>query len=114
VAPPAPPPKKAIESRQRIARAELDRQLGDFDALLATVSLVPADGGGYRIVALDGKSWLASLGFKQGDIVRSVAGERVVTVDDAARVYARVLTSKSFLVEVDRGDDKLNMRFDVK
>jgi hypothetical protein len=110
----APVAKKPIESRHRLTRAELDRQLGDFDTLMRTVTLAPADGGGFQITSLEAKSWLAGLGFRVGDIVRTVAGERVATVDDAARVYARVLTSKTFAIEADRGDDRLVMRFEVR
>jgi hypothetical protein len=106
-------PSTASMERRTIRRAELDRRITDFDGLLASVQVAPARGGGFALVRLQPRSWLASLGLRQGDVVRSVAGEQVSTVEDAARVYARIRTLPSFLVEIDRSAQRIVLHVDI-
>ncbi len=111
-APPAPPP--VIEERHTVARADLDREINDFDRLMTTIRVGKADGGGFTIVRLDPKSWVAGLGFQQGDVVRSLAGEQVSTIEDAARVYARLRALDAFDAEIERGPQRVVLKFEVK
>jgi hypothetical protein len=106
-------PDLAVE-RHAIRRADLDREIGDIDGLMATVQVAPLKNGGFAIVRLDSSSWLAALGLRQGDRVRSIAGETVSTVDDAARVYARLRSTSSFIVEVQRGQRRVLLHYDVR
>jgi hypothetical protein len=87
---------------RKIARAELNRELSDFDRLGAAVDVVVAETGGFRLTRVEKGSWPYRMGLRQGDIIRSAAGERVATVEDAARVYARLRASKAFTIEIDR------------
>jgi hypothetical protein len=108
IAPPAPPTGSGrapaiLEEHRTMSRADFDREINDFDGLMTTVAVGPAPDGGFVLTRLEPGSWLASLGFREGDVVRNVAGERVSTVEDAARVYARLRSISSFTVEVQRG-----------
>jgi hypothetical protein len=113
-APEAPAAPAILEETRSLTRAELDRELNDFDRLMASVSVEGAPDGGFVLVRLDPRSWLARLGFREGDIVRSVAGERVSSIEDAARVYARLRSLRSFAAEVDRGPTRVHLRFDIR
>lgn len=106
----APP----LEERRTISRAELDRELGDFDRLLATVDVRAVDGGGFALARVDQGSWVWNMGMRTGDQVRTVAGEVVSTVEDAARVYARLRVVKKFDIELDRGGRRVVLHYDVK
>jgi hypothetical protein len=99
-----PPPRAADVTHldKVVARTALDRELGDFNRLMAGLDVASADGGGFTITRLDAASWVATLGLAQGDVVRSVAGERVSSVDDASRVYARLANMTEFVIEADR------------
>ena len=87
---------------RKIARAELNRELSDFERLGAAVDVVVAETGGFRLTRVERGSWPYRMGLRQGDVIRSAAGERVATVEDAARVYARLRASKAFTIEIDR------------
>jgi hypothetical protein len=115
-APAAPPPPAylATEESRTLARVDLDREINDFDNLMASVAVAKVEGGGFAITSLDPKSWVASLGYKQGDIVRRIAGQAVSSIEDAARVYARLRSLDSFTSEVDRGSQKVILKFAVK
>ncbi len=66
------------------------------------------------LLKLDARSWIASTGLRSGDIVRSIAGERISSIEDAARVYARLQTLNAFVVEVDRSGQRVVLHFDIK
>ncbi len=114
--PAAPPPATSpalLEESYSIARVELERELTDFGRVMAAVQVKAAPGGGFVITHLQAGSWLTKIGLREGDVVRSVVGERVSTVDDAARVYARLRGIRSFNVEIERGSKHLVLRYQV-
>jgi hypothetical protein len=98
--PPAPPEDPSAP--HKLSRGELNRELSDFDALGAAVDVSLAPSGGFRLNRVEKSSWPYKMGLREGDVIRSVAGERVANVEDAARVYARLRQARSFAVEVDR------------
>jgi hypothetical protein len=98
--PPAPPEDPSAP--HRLSRGDLNRELSDFDRLGAAVDVVQAQSGGFRLVRVDKASWPYRMGLREGDVIRSVAGERVANIEDAARVYARLRQARTFTVEVDR------------
>jgi hypothetical protein len=109
----APPPPLPIESHA-ITRTELNRELRDFDRLLAGITVTQAAGGGFVLTRVEPRSWIAKIGLRPGDVVRTIAGETVSTIEDAARVYARLGSLDSFLVIVERGQQKLLLSYSVK
>jgi S1-C subfamily serine protease len=111
---PAPPPPPAVEDTRTITRAEFDREINDFDKLMASVVVEPADGGGFTIVELEPKSWIHHLGFRKGDVVRKIAGESISTIEDAARVYGKLRGVSSVTSEIERGTGRVNLRIDIK
>ena len=114
---PGPVSTKALpaanpSTRFTLKRAELDREIADLDGLMAQVDVRPADGGGFVLAHMQ-NAFLARMGLKEGDIVRSVGGETINTVEDAARVYARLRSAKTFTLEVERAGSRLSLRYDV-
>jgi type II secretory pathway component PulC len=105
--------KAPAEESHTLARAELNKELGDFGRIMSAVQVKVATDGGFSIAHLQAGSWPQKIGLKEGDVVRSVAGERISTVDDAARVYARLRTLKSFDVELDRAGDPVVLHYKV-
>jgi hypothetical protein len=95
-------PEEDTTTPRKIARADLTRELGDFDRLSTAVDVVIAENGGFRLSRVEKGSWPWRMGLRAGDVIRSAAGERVATIDDAARVYARLRASKAFTLEIDR------------
>jgi hypothetical protein len=111
---PPPPPPPPVEETRAVTRAEFDREINDFDKLMASVMVEPADGGGFTIVELEPRSWIHHLGFRKGDVVRRIAGESISTIEDAARVYGRLRGMSSVTAEIERGDRQVNLRIDIQ
>lgn len=106
---PAPEPK--LEARA-VKRAEFDREIGNFDKLLDQVTVTPAVGGGVVLSRMK-SPFLTKLGLKEGDVVRTVAGEQVSTVEQAARVYAQLRSAQSFQIVVDRAGARVVIKCDL-
>lgn len=106
---PAPEPK--LEARA-VKRAEFDREIGNFDKLLDQVTVTPAVGGGVVLSRMK-SPFLTKLGLKEGDVVRTVAGEQVSTVEQAARVYAQLRAAQSFQIVLDRGGARVVIKCDL-
>jgi S1-C subfamily serine protease len=110
----APKAVLAYVETRAIGRAVLERELDDFDKLMAAMTVARADGGGFRFVRLDPRSFIASIGFREGDVVRRVAGEPVSSIDDASRAYARLRAGARFTAEVERGYERVTLRVEVR
>lgn len=110
---PQPAATAVTTETHAITRAELDRELGDFDRLEAAIDVKSVDGGGFAFTRVDAKSWVAQMGLRTGDVVKAVAGETVSTIDDAARVYARLRTMASFDIDLDRAGKRVTLHYDV-
>ena len=106
---PAPEPK--LETRN-VKRAEFDREIGNFDKLLDQVTVSPAVGGGVVLARMK-SAFLTKLGLKEGDVVRTVAGEQVSTVEQAARVYAQLRAAQSFVIVLDRAGARVVIKCDL-
>jgi hypothetical protein len=80
-----------------ITRRGLEAALGNFSSLSRTLRLAPEvkDGrpNGFRILALKPGSFLARVGFLNGDIVVSINGIDLSGPDKAMEAYARVRTA---------------------
>jgi hypothetical protein len=110
---PAPGAASPVEIHS-LTRVELNRELRDFDRLLSGITVAPAAGGGFTLTRVEPKTWVAKIGLRSGDVVRSIAGETVTSIEDAARVYARLGSLDNFLVVVERGQQKLVLSYSVK
>jgi len=100
--------------RHAIRRGDLDREINDFDRLMATAQVAPVSGGGFVLTRLEARSFPTALGLRQGDVVRSIAGQPVSNIDDAARVYARLRSVSSFVIEVQRASRRLLLHVDIR
>jgi hypothetical protein len=100
--PAVPPQEDELVPTRRLSRGELNREISDFEKLDAAVDFQPAPGGGFELTRVEKASFIARLGLREGDVVRAVSGQRVASVDDAARVYATLRSAKAFTIELDR------------
>ena len=112
-----PAPRAAarrVERTVEITRAELNAALSDFDALGREIQVERADGGGVRVVGLSRGSFFHRTGLRERDVVRSVAGVRLTTIESAAMVYARVQASDGFDVEIERGRQRVKLTYAIR
>jgi len=84
------------ENRFVIGRQEIDSQMANFNALLTQARAVPEMRGGqmvgFRLTQIVPNSFYQKAGFKDGDVIRSVNGEKVT---DAAKAFELLQGLKS-------------------
>jgi len=110
----AEPEEKVIEQNFTIKRRELNREMSDFDGLLRVASVSVVDGEGIMLTRLAKGSWWHKIGLREGDLISSVAGERIASVDDAALVYARMQSLGRFDIELKRGEKLYTLHYRVR
>jgi hypothetical protein len=96
-APPAAVPGDALA----ISRSELDGALADFARLSAGVR-GSFSASGVVVDAVGDGTIFQRAGLRAGDVVTSVDGVRLRTLDDAANLYARASTARAITAQVVR------------
>jgi len=85
---------------------------GDPGAFMRKVRIMPSSGGA-RIAGLRSSSLLSQLGFKNGDVIKSVNGSDLTEPDKALEAYAKLRTAKTFEVQLMRGGTPHTIRVEV-
>jgi type II secretory pathway component PulC len=97
--PPAKPLPTDAQGRAVLPIGQLQALLADPSQLARTARVIPTkrDGQtvGFKIFGVRRASLLASVGFKNGDIVETVAGTPLATVEQALQAYVAVKALKA-------------------
>lgn len=105
------------EARCTIERSFLDTLLANQATLARQARIVPAarDGAtvGFRLYALRRGSLPKALGFENGDLVRSINGHALTTVEQSLEAYAKLRHEKLFTVEVERRGVPVTLTIEV-
>ena len=96
-----------------VPRGDFDRGLGDFRALDDSVALEMATGGGFRVADLRAGSFLERMGLRRGDVIRSVDGRALRSVEDASAAYNWVRVTDHFAVDLVRDGRPMTLRFQI-
>ncbi len=98
--------------RRELSRAAIDAALADLDDLERQAE-VRAEPEGVRIVRLDSDSFVHELGFRQGDLIRRVAGRTLDSVEAAAALYAHLARAEEVTVLLERAEREIRLEFDL-
>jgi type II secretory pathway component PulC len=107
-------PRDPVKKNVTLKRADVNRELSDFDRVLDALHVEKADGGGFNITYLDDTSWFYKIGLRRGDHVRTIAGVEVSTVDAAARLYAKLGSMNALDVVLDRDGQKVTLKYTIR
>ena len=113
VAPPPPAQPTPTSPEVTIARAELDAALDDFGALAIAIR-GEFTSAGLRIDHVAERSLFARAGLRVGDLVASVDGKPLRTLDDAADLYARASAARTIAVQIVRGGKVVAVKLAIR
>ncbi len=104
-APPRPAPTSGVQRRgdnnYAVSRQQLTQQMQKPD-FLSQALMVPNAGGGFLVREIQPGSMYEKLGLRVGDVIQSVNGQAVNTVDDVMRLYQQFESVANVSVEVRR------------
>jgi hypothetical protein len=113
---PAPAPAPALPTgplEVSLARTEINAALDDFGGLLASIR-GEQTANGVRVDHVSDKSVFAKAGLRTGDLVASVDGKPLRSLDDTAELYARAATARAMTVQVVRGGKPLTIKLVIR
>ncbi len=110
---------KTGENSYAVERAFLEEQLGNAEALAGQIRPRPhrgADGevDGYRLSSIKRGSVFDKLGVKNGDVIHSVNGQSMNSVEGAMSAYSGLSREKSFTFEITRRNQKVTLDYSVR
>jgi len=92
-----------------IARGDLDRALADFAALSAGIR-ARFSASGVIVDSVGDGTIFQRAGLRAGDVITTVDGQRLHTLDDAANLYARASAIKAMTVQIVRAGQPATLR----
>jgi len=96
-----------------VSSAEIDSALENFGMLIGSVRGAFTPNGARIDLVADG-SMFAKLGVRAGDVVASVDGKPLRTLDDAADLYARGSSARTVTVQVVRGGKPITLEIAIR
>jgi PDZ domain len=109
----APTSAPDVSSAATISRAELDRALADFAALTAAVH-ASFSAAGVVVESVGAGTVFQRAGLRAGDVIASVDGIQLRSLDDAANLYARAATAKVITAQVMRAGKPVTLRMAIR
>jgi len=110
--------RRITDNQRVITQDALRQQLQNLPQLLTQAKAVPhmenGQSTGFRVTEIQPDSVFQQLGLEREDVIRSVNGSPVRSVDDAIKAYGNMKTAKSFQLDLLRRGQPLTINFSVQ
>jgi general secretion pathway protein C len=110
--------RRLDDTRYAVDKGLYDTVMADKRHLLASAKAVPAaqDGKvvGFRLFMVRPGSLLARLGLQNGDVVGSVAGLPLTTIDELKKAFAALKTAPRVTITLTRKDVPMSLEWTVE
>jgi general secretion pathway protein C len=105
------------ETRCTIDRAYVETLAIDPTALMKQARIVPGmhDGTmqGYKLYGIRRGSLPKALGLKNGDLVRSVDGKALTSMDETMKIFTELRHARTFTLELERRGSPLALTIEI-
>ncbi|MDQ6988762.1 MAG: type II secretion system protein N [Mariprofundaceae bacterium] len=103
---------------RRIDRGKMQTELRDFSKLLSQARVTPhftnKKADGFTISEIVKGSLYEQIGLANGDIIRKVNGESVVSAEQAMRMYKELQSATNIDVEIERGGSIQQVSYSIQ
>ena len=98
--------KEISPGNYEVDRAMLDEQLADLDNLIRQARVIPhykrGKPAGFKVVGIRSNSIFRHLGLKSGDVLKSVGGEELTSINKALGLFEKLKTSDNVSLSIER------------
>jgi general secretion pathway protein C len=98
--------KEVSPGRYEVDRAMLDEQLADLDNIIRQARVIPhysqGKPAGFKVVGIRSNSIFRHLGLKSGDVLKSVGGEELTSINKALSLFDKLKTSDNVAIDIER------------
>lgn len=109
---------RARHINRSINRGQMQTQLRDFSKLLSQARVTPhftnKKADGFTITEIVKGSLYEEIGLRNGDVIRKVNGESVVSAEQAMRMYRELQSATNIDVEIDRGGSIQQVSYSIQ
>ncbi len=107
------------EGKYEVDRALIDKYTSDLESLSKMARAIPHRGtdgeiDGYRLSGIRRNSLASQLGIRNGDVIHTVNGKPLASMQEAMAAYQELQTGSSFNFEVTRRGAKQTLEYTVK
>jgi type II secretion system protein C len=110
--------RQTAPHQYEIDRASLEGALGNLNQLARSVRVVPESKAGrpagFRVVDIRAGSLLSGLGLQRGDVLHSINGLELTSVEKAMEVYLKLKSAGQLALVVERGGVMTTLQYAVR
>jgi general secretion pathway protein C len=110
--------KEVSPGRYEVDRAMLDEQLSDLDSIIKQARAIPhytkGKMTGFKVIGIRSNSIFRHLGLKSGDVLKSVGGEELTTLNKALGLFDKLKSSDNVSIELDRRGKAQDIEYNIK
>lgn len=107
--------KLVAPGRYEVERAKLNEQLANLDSLINQARVIPhyiqGKPAGFKVVGVRANSIFRSLGLKSGDVLKSVGGEELTSINKALGLFEKLKGSDEVSLGLERLGGAQNLTF---
>ncbi len=110
--------KEVSPGRFEVDRAMLDEQLNDLDNLVRQARVIPhykrGKPAGFKVVGIRSNSIFRHLGLKSGDVLKSVGGEELTSINKALGLFEKLKSSDNLNLDLERRGKMSSFEYNIK
>lgn len=110
--------KEISPGRFEVDRAMLDEQLADLDNLVRQARVIPhykrGKPAGFKVVGIRSNSLFRHLGLKTGDVLKSVGGEELTSINKALSLFDKLKSSDNLSLDFERRGKVNSHEYNIK
>jgi general secretion pathway protein C len=110
--------KELSPGKYEVDRAMLNEELENLDKVIRQARVIPyyqkGKSAGFKVVGVRSNSIFRHLGLKSGDVLKSVGGEDLKTVNQALQLFEKLKSSDQVSLDIQRRGKSSNLEYNIK
>ncbi len=110
--------KEIAPGKYEVNRAMLDEQISDLDNLMRQARVIPhykqGKPAGFKVVGVRSNSIFRHLGLKSGDVLKTVGGEELTSINKALGLFEALKTNSNVSLDIERQGKPSNFEYNIK